>query len=412
MRGFFDKDQFSSPGYKSQKGILSCASCGLYKFAMSPRMKPYGKFEKQIMIIGEGPGEEEDRKGKPWQGKMGRALQRKYRQLGIDLFRDCVSLNAVNCRPVDGKGNNRSPTDHEIACCRQKVIAAIKEYQPKVIILQGGAAVSSLIGYRWRGRQNGIMTWRGWTIPDRELDAWVCPTFHPSYVERQEGESEVRVIWTRDLKRAFTKLEEPFPSYRDERECVTITHDADGVLRTILKEKPQYLAFDIETTGLKPYNKEDHQIVSISFCWDGEQAYAMPFPAEGKGLVLLKRVLVHSKIGKIAANMKYEDHWTNFLHGIEIQPWVFDTMQASHILDNRPGITGLKFQSYVRFGLLSYEEEVAPYLKSPSSNAPNKIMQLVRDRQLFNKLLLYNGIDSLMTYRLAKAQIKELGWIT
>jgi hypothetical protein len=62
--------------------------------------------------------------------------------------------------------------------------------------------------------------------------------------------------------------------------------------------------------------------------------------------------------------------------------------------------------------LLSYEEEVAPYLKSPSSNAPNKIMQLVRDRQLFNKLLLYNGIDSLMTYRLAKAQIKELGWIT
>ena len=189
MKGFFDKEQLKSPAYKSEKGILSCASCGLYKWAMTPKMKPNGKFEKKIMVIGEAPEEDEDLKGKPWQGKMGRVLQRKYKQLGIDLERDCISLNSVNCRPVDENGNNRAPTDYEISCCRQKVLAAIKKYQPKVIILHGNAAVASLLtGYRWKGNPTGISSWRGWTIPDREFGAWVCPTFHPSFIERQEGD--------------------------------------------------------------------------------------------------------------------------------------------------------------------------------------------------------------------------------
>ena len=110
MRGFFDKQQLEKTPYKSEKGTLSCVSCGLYKYVESPRMKPYGKFKKGIMVIGEAPGQEDDKKGKLWQGMTGKFLQRKYRQLGIDLFEDCVSLNAVNCRPVDDKGNNRAPT--------------------------------------------------------------------------------------------------------------------------------------------------------------------------------------------------------------------------------------------------------------------------------------------------------------
>ena len=62
MRGFFDKQQLEKTPYKSEKGTLSCVSCGLYKYVMSPRMKPYGEFGKRIMVIGEGPGEEDDKK--------------------------------------------------------------------------------------------------------------------------------------------------------------------------------------------------------------------------------------------------------------------------------------------------------------------------------------------------------------
>jgi len=229
-------------------------------------------------------------------------------------------------------------------------------------------------------------------------------------MERQEGEGVVELIWTQDLERAFSKLDEPLPNYRDEKECVVVSFDIEYVLRTILKDKPRFLAFDIEATGLKPYNKENHRIVTISFCYEEGRSYAIPFPTEEKQLRLLRRVLEHPDIGKIAANMKYEDNWLNFLHNIEVGPWVFDTMQAAHVLDNRPGITGLKFQAYVRFGTPDYDSEVEPYLKSPDSNTPNRVMELVGDETLFKKLLLYNGIDSLVTYRLAMLQMKELGF--
>ena len=405
--GFFELER-EAP-YRSEKGTLTCVTCGLYRNAETPRMAPFGRFRKGIMVIGEAPGEEEDREGKPWQGKMGQALRRKYKRLGIDLFEDCVSLNAVNCRAVDKKGGNRAPNEREIACCRQKVLNAVKRYSPKVIILHGGAAVTSLIGHKWRRDLGGITKWRGWTIPDRDYRAWVCPTFHPSFVERQEEENEAEVIWTEDLKRAFAKAEEPFPEYRDEAECVMVTDDIGGVIKRFLRQKDiPLMAFDIEATGLKPYNKAVHRIVSMSFCNDSQEAYAIPFPQEERHIGLLKRLLEHPRIGKIAANLKYEDNWLNVLHGIKVRPWVFDTMLAAHILDNRPGVTGLKFQAYVRFGVLGYDKFVEPYIKSPDSNTPNRIAELVKHKEAFRKLLIYNGIDSLLEYRLAQIQMKVL----
>jgi uracil-DNA glycosylase family 4 len=437
IQSFFDKDQLMGQApYKSAKGFLSCVSCGLYTYAVSPRVAPYGEFRKDIMVIGEAPSENEEENGVPWQGKMGRVLQHKYKQLGIDLFKDCISLNAVFCRPVDKSGNDRPPTEHEMACCRQKVLSAIRQYAPKVIILHGGAPLSSLItGYRWHGNPTGIMAWQGWSIPDRELNAWVCPTFHPSFVEwhkeEEKGQSEVERIWTQDLKQAFSLVDEPFPDLKKEQDCVIISYDVEDVLTKILRQKPSLLAFDIETTGIKPYNKENHVIVSISFCMDLNEAYAIPFPTDPRHVRLLKRILEHPKIRKIAANMKYEDNWMSVLHNINVNPWAFDTMLATHILDNRPGICGLKFQSFVRFGLPSYDEDISPFLKSTDTNTPNSILELVtgglsnlasepgigtfneiikyaKTQESFRKLLLYNGIDSLMTYRLAMLQMKEM----
>jgi len=409
LQGFFRQEQLQSKS--GQMKGLSCAACGLYRFALNPKLEPYGEFRKRIMIIGEAPGEDEDRRGRPWQGRMGKALQNTYKKLGIDLFKDCVSLNAVNCRPTDKKGTNRPPNDNEISCCRQKVLSAIKQYSPKVIILQGGAAVSSLIGCKWRRDLGGISKWRGWVIPDMEYKAWICPTFHPSFIERQEEENEVGIIWEQDLKRAFNMAEKPLPIHRYENQ-VRIIYDENEILKslkTIYRTKPLRIAFDIETTGLKPYNTELHKIVAISLCYKEDEAIAFPFPKDRRNFIYLKRILENENIGKIAANMKYEDTWLNILHNIEVNPWLFDTMQATHILDNRPGITSLKFQSYVRFGLVGYDNEIGSYLRSSDSNTPNRIMELVSNKIGFDKLLLYNGLDSLMTFKLAKLQMEELG---
>jgi len=59
----------------------------------------------------------------------------------------------------------------------------------------------------------------------------------------------------------------------------------------------------------------------------------------------------------------------------------------------------------------SYDDTVSPYLKAENANTPNSIEQLVRNEPMFRQLLLYNGYDALLTYRLAQLQMKELGMI-
>ena len=69
---------------------------------------------------------------------------------------------------------------------KKLALKIIEKYKPKVIILLGGSSLLSMIGYRWKKDLGGITKWRGWTIPDRDFKAWICPTFHPSYVDRKQ----------------------------------------------------------------------------------------------------------------------------------------------------------------------------------------------------------------------------------
>ena len=415
MKGFFSKQDTQSTSRPDGK-VYSCASCGMYRFVSTPRMEPYGKYKRPIMVIGEAPGETDDRRGKPWQGQSGKALQKAYRKHGVDLFQDCISTNAVFCRTIDEKGGNRTPSYQEVCNCRSRLLKIVKQYKPNVIILHGGTPVSSLIGYRWKNDMGGLMKWRGWTIPDREFNAWICPTFHPSYIERQQGFDEVSTIWHQDLKRAIALVDTPLPVYPQEEECVMIGAKALPVLELVYKElearisagEPAWLAFDLETTGLKPYNTEVHRIACISFYTGADNAYVCPPPESAQELALFRKLMTDERVGKVAANMKFEDTWLKVIYDIEVTPWVWDTMLAAHVLDNRPGICGLKFQSYVNFGLMGYEDEVKPYLRSDDSNTPNRIMKGMADASVRRKIMTYCGIDSLMTYQLARKQSKEM----
>jgi DNA polymerase len=108
MDGFFTRKEVESISRPDGK-LYTCVSCGLYKNVKSPKMKPYGNFKKKIMIIGEAPGEVEDTKGKPWQGKTGLLLQRTCQSLGVDIFEDCVNINACHCRPSDDNDKTALP---------------------------------------------------------------------------------------------------------------------------------------------------------------------------------------------------------------------------------------------------------------------------------------------------------------
>ena len=244
---------------KGAKKELSCLSCGLHLQVKSPRMEPFGEFGKGILNVGEAPGEVEYEKGKQWQGPAGHALQEAYTQLGIDLFADCLNINAVNCRPVDEKGNNRAPTSNEIACCRQRVLQVIDQYKPQSIVLLGGVAVQSVLGFRWKKDPGGITRWRGFSIPDRYFKSWIFPTFHPSYVERSGDKREAKTVWMRDLKHIAQTFTSPFPQFREEEKCIEVISD----LSALLTIQNGWASFDYETTGLKPHSA-GHRIVCVT----------------------------------------------------------------------------------------------------------------------------------------------------
>jgi uracil-DNA glycosylase family 4 len=366
-------------------------------------MDPFGKGALNIFNLGEAPGESDDQRGRQWQGKTGRMLQRAYSDLGVDLFKDCVNLNSTNCRPSSKDGNNRTPTNDEIAACRTRVLKGINQHKPHVIILLGGCAVSSVIGHRWKKDLGGIFRWRGWTIPDRDFNAWLCPVFHPNFVER--ADREILTIWTQDLERALSMRDEPLPKWKDESKQVTIIEDLSP-----LANITGPAALDWETTGLKPHDTSRHEIISGSVCDRDDHVWAFMFPKDRQNLARLKRFLV-GPAKKIASNMKFEHTWAWEQLHVEIRNWLFDTMLASHVLDNRPEISGLKFQTYVNFGLADYSSEVEKFLRASGkdANEENKIRELVKTKDGRKKLLTYNGMDSIFEFRLAMKQMKIMG---
>ena len=390
---------FSTAELKKSDNILKrteCLQCGLYKSCNTPKMKPYGKFKKRILNIGEAPGEMEDKKGKQWQGQVGRRLQREYRELGIDLFEDCLNINAVNCMPEE----DGVPTDNAIACCRQKVLKVIEEYEPHIIILFGMAAVKSVIGHRWVNDLGGIMKWRGWTIPDRDFNAWICPVFAPEFVEKSDS-AEVDLIWKQDLKRAFDKAQNPPAACSDDRNAVEIIDITD--LRTPIDKAIG--AFDYETTGLKPH-ASGHKIICASVCYNPIHSQVFMMPNSKKAQYPFIQFLQSPVVYKMAHNMKFENMWTEIRMRTKITNWHWDSMLASHILDNRPGITGLKFQTYVNFGVVDYASSISAYLKSTEKdgNGFNKLVDPQIVESIKEELLIYCGLDSLYEYKLAIKQ--------
>lgn len=253
-----------------------------------------------------------------------------------------------------------------------------------------------------------ITRWRGWAIPDRDLGAWIVPTFHPSYVMRKVHEGKdgglTEKIWLQDLMLAKSLLHRPHPKkiledrgWKEESECIRLISPAEAVKVLDGIRRGAVIAFDYETTGLKPQQR-GHRIVCASVATSPNRCYA--FPLKGKNVKkALVRVLRNPNIRKVASNLQFEHTWTRVILGTEVRGWMFDTMLAAHIIDNRRGVSGLKFLSYVYLGIPEYNSNVHERLFTRKSgeggNAFNQIQEIP-----MKDLLWYNGMDSILELRL------------
>ncbi len=131
-----------------------------------------------LMIIGEAPGADEDRLGRPFVGRSGQLLDRMLAAIGLD--RTMVQItNVIYWRPP----GNRKPTTAEIAACLPFVLRHVALARPKVVVLAGGTAAGALLPYsegitRLRGR------WFDLTVPGLDAPVPVLPMFHPSFLLR------------------------------------------------------------------------------------------------------------------------------------------------------------------------------------------------------------------------------------
>jgi hypothetical protein len=284
------------------------------------------------------------------------------------------------------------------------MIALIKQYKPKVIVLFGKVALESIIGHRWKKGLGSVNKWRGWAIPDQYFKSWIIPTFSPSYVHNQDL-TAVTLIWMQDLQCAINHANKPFREFVEPR--ITVLEKNLKPLSTIKNMTP--CAFDYETTGLKPHAK-GHKIICCSIADSIDHVFVFMLlnkklkPISEKKLKPFRNFLVNQHIPKIAQHMKFEHGWTLNKYKIHVKGWVHDTMYWTHILDNRTGITGLKFQAYVCFGIDSYDEDVENYIKAKDSNSLNKMIKFVSTKRGKDACLKYCAWDSILELRLSELQ--------
>ena len=150
-----------------------------------------------IMFIGEAPGEEEDRTGRPFVGRAGKKLDDMIKAMG--LTRDEVYIaNILKARPPD----NRTPLPDEVEKCAPFLAQQIRIIRPSVIVALGGPSSKFLLG-----TTTGITRLRGiWgTYTDGEITVSVMPTYHPAYLLRQYTQENRRLVWS-DLQAVLTRL--------------------------------------------------------------------------------------------------------------------------------------------------------------------------------------------------------------
>jgi DNA polymerase len=150
-----------------------------------------------VMLIGEAPGADEDRQGKPFVGVSGQLLDRMMAAIGLDRTTFYIT-NVCFWRPP----GNRKPTEAELAAQLPFVTRHIELVRPKVLVLVGGSSAQGLLGLndgitRLRGR------WFDYTSPNLPAPIPTIPIFHPAYLLRQPGLK--REAW-RDLLKLRQRL--------------------------------------------------------------------------------------------------------------------------------------------------------------------------------------------------------------
>ena len=173
--------------------ILDCQKCGLSKGRTSA-VPGEGTLETDLMFVGEAPGRDEDIQGRPFVGRAGQLLTKIINAMRFSR-EEVYITNVVKCRPPD----NRTPRREEVEECKSFLLQQIQIVNPRVIVTLGKVATDFFIK-----SQMGMTSLRGQFHEFGSIR--IMPTFHPSYIIRNEDNKKIKKMVWEDMKMVMAFL--------------------------------------------------------------------------------------------------------------------------------------------------------------------------------------------------------------
>jgi DNA polymerase I-like protein with 3'-5' exonuclease and polymerase domains/uracil-DNA glycosylase len=313
---------------------------------MPIQVRPSGPTDARVMIVGEAPGAEEERKGEPFVGASGHELTKMLHEAGIARSQ-CFITNVCRERPPGNDINTfiaqakKEITPAHIQVHGKWVLPPLKHgydlllreielVKPNLILAFGNTPLWALTG-KW-----GITKWRGSMLHTAD-GTRIIPTYHPAAVLRQW---EWRAVAVNDLRRAakYVHAEFPKPKWKAivRPSYQTVLGTLTALLERLAKEQVE-LSFDIETraghiacAGVSWQAGDHDEGICIPFmCAESKSGYWMP-DEEAKIVYLLYLVLTHRNACVIGQNQLYDCQYT-YRHWHFVPRVTQDTMISWHV---------------------------------------------------------------------------------
>lgn len=370
--------------------LAKCEECSLNtnRAIFVPTQWPKDKIE--LVIVGEAPGVQEARTGKPFTGPSGQLLETVLR--GHGLRRETtVITNACLCRPRD----NATPSARDVQACSERLKSEVSEAcaNGSPIVALGNVAASAIFDTKV-----AITSFR--VGPAKESHLYpgirIVPTVHPAYVLRQADafpmfvddigkvKHDIRVGWEAPTFRVFDQVAES---------CQALSE---------LYRRAGDVVVDIEVGAEKDtefVHPDQYQLLCVGLSYAPGRAIVIGETALRDPGVrhMLARVLDNPRARIVAHNGKFD------LAGLQhITPSAslgFDTMLASYALDERQGTHGLKYLAIEKLGAPNYNVEIHKYLQKKGDNFAH-IPKPV--------LYKYNAYDVVCTYLLKDLYVQQM----
>lgn len=319
-----------------------CKKCPLRN---SHYVKPEIRKDAEILIIGEAPGEEEVKQGRPFIGRSGQLLRKVLDRLGVKYS----ITNVVCCRPLDENGKNRAPKKKEITCCSEKLQSVVQGYN-RIVLLGSTALEAFFPGLKISDVVGDIL----YKNEKKFLVGW-----HPAYIVRNPNLFE---IWEEDFLRVKDGLLtdiEPF-----DYVIIDDKGKFEEVKRRLKKE--QTLFIDIETDSL---DKLEARVLVLGIAGEQTLVYCLlveeDWISELNEVIEGKSIVMHNAIFDFSILKRFGIKFYNCrLYDTQIMAYILDERKRTYQLKTLVrDLIGYKYYFLIdRSNILDYNlEEISRY---------------------------------------------------